>query len=485
MRRAVVWLPFCVGAFALAGYAACSLDLDESLLAHDAGVTDVSVEGAAGAPSDAPSDTPSDTSSCRSDADCGNDGCLEGRCVNGECTFAICPSDDPCEARACEGGSNRCGTPAPVAFRAGGVTLDQGIGCNGNPTACLAAMGDYALVGTADGGLLAFRVTNPSAPEEVTVEAPPFAITRLISTANRVLVVGPIAGGKLSLAWIDLPIDARAEMLSSQSIAVTFSSVFHEAYAAEAGAFFLVKEEPAEFFPAAHLKPPLAANQTVSLLPSSGIPAGESMVGASGTRLVAFRVDPSSGSWAPQFSLETNAGTSAAQNTGEQSVLEEAGEVPQADKTHFFACGSDGSLLWTTNRIVRPDGGAGSDAVVFRWPLVGSETTFSGARQVVVESYPTQPADAILGGPSALVAPSTALVTAADPANMVQTSVRAVTRQADILTLKASRHVLPFTTTAIGVAAGSRFAYVLTPSTRAPPEAPDAALHVFAPLCGD
>lgn len=480
------------GSAALVGasFGGCSLDLDESLIpdgGHDA-TSELASGGSAAKAGASGTDggsgkmgsggTSSEAGSCLGNADCPSQGCVQGSCVNGTCQYAICPGATACEARSCNA-DGTCGAAQTLAFHAGSFNVGQDLGCGGSVTRCFAAFGDYVLVGTADGGLLGWRVTDPLAPKPIAVDSPPFAITELVQSEHRVLLIGPIASGKLSIAWIDLPSDPALTTLTNRAVALTFTGAIDIALPAAGDAFFLVKYFAAEFYPAALLA--LPATGTIAQYPSTGIAAGATIVASSGSRLVSFRVDGSSGAPVPVFSLENDAGTPNAQNAGELP-LTAAGEASTSLAAHAFTSGYEGSVLWSTNRIKRYDGGqAAADAVVFRWPILGATGALGATRSVVVESYGDYGIDEPRAGPSGLVDTSAAVVTAADPANIAQTAVRSVTRSGDTLTLGAGRHVLPFAPTAIGVAAGRRYGYLLTPSTTTPS---DAMVHVFAPACG-
>jgi hypothetical protein len=459
---------------------ACRLDLDETLITarRDAGsggssAGDAQVEASGGG------DSSSDAGGCRTNGDCPAQGCLEGSCVSGRCSYAICPQTSACQVRSCS--LNKCGSETQIGFHAGSWTIGATLGCSGSAQRCLAAIGDYVFVGKADGGLLGFRVTNPLAPESITIENPPFAITELVSNETRVLLIGPVVSGKLSIAWLDLPSDPQAKSLRPAAAAVNFAGSIGAAYPAFQGGFFLVKSSASEFYPAALLALPTSTG-TITQYPSTGIASGAAVVASSGARLVTYRADTARGTQAPNFSFENGAGTQNAQNGGERSLLGEAGEAPSGLAAHAFSSGFDGTVLWSTNRLKRPEaGGLTADAVVLRWPVIGGTGDFNGARALAFESYSDYGVEEARAGPSGLIDAQTALVTAADPANTAQTSVRAVVRNSDTLRLVGGRHVLPLQIGQIGVSAGRRFGYALTPATTTPP---DVMLHVYAPSCG-
>ena len=424
--------------------------------------------------------------SCTTADDCTTTGeCLSAQCIAGQCVFEVCPptSTEQCNSRQCSEQTNSCSASTGFGFNAEQLQVGDEIGCSGNAERCLAAVGSMLFVGTANTGLKAWDMNDPTNPREITVEQPPLVITRLVETQGRLLVVGSLQSQKLQLAWIDVPADPQVETLATTTVLTNFAESFNLTYPADPGAVFLVNT--GQFFPAVRLEPPYMNNDTITLSNSAGIPAGHTVVASSATRLVTFEIDSSSGTQQPFFSLETQAGTPGAQNSTEASVFAQTGEVPVSLSAHKFASTRTGALLWSTNRIFRTDGGPPqSDAVVFRWPLIdGNDDSFNGLRSVVLESYSAGSANAVLAGPSALVGESKALVTATEPSNPSQTAVRSVERVDDTLTLGSSRFVISFSPNQIGVAGGVRYGYILTPSTTSAPSPPNTTLWVFAPDC--
>lgn len=486
---------------ALAAFSACQLNLDKSLIhqQRDGGLeSSAGRGGVAGTSGSAGSSGTggasatggtggSDAGTCATTADCkAGGGCVVGRCASGHCLYELCPSATACTARSCDTSSNQCGSAKSYGFLAGNINVGQALGCGNSAQRCIAAIGDYVFVGT-ENGLSAWRVTNPASPEPVSVVEPPFAIEiqRLVSNNSRLLVLGPLRNGNLSLAWIDLPSDPNASSITTNSQTVAFDPAGYDAvYPADSGAFFFVKNNPLTFSPAVRLSLPVQTGTSVSLYPSTSIPAGSTIVGASGSRLVSYRTDTTASPTA-EFSFEQNAGTPSAQNAGETSHPE-AGDVPSSLSAHSFASGDDGSLLWVTNHLTRTDGGLEeADAVVFRWPIVGTSTTIKADRQVTLESYSSLfNENAGYAGPAALIDSTTALTTAADPNNPQGSTVHSVQRSGDTLTLGTGHYALPAAVSQIGVAGGSTFGYVLLPSTAAPPATPNPTVDIFAPGCG-
>ncbi|MCA9627625.1 MAG: hypothetical protein KC766_08170 [Myxococcales bacterium] len=511
MRRSTS-LGLVCGALGGLAFAACSLDLDEGLIGKGSdrdGGADSSVGGSAGAggssggASGGSAGTSSggngasggsagssggsggglpDAGTCSGDgSECSapTDPCLSPTCVAGECVYEVCPPTG-CTGQVC-GGSGTCEMSATTyGFQAHQFSLGDEVGCNGNAQFCIATLDNLLFVGTATKGILAWDMTNPVAPQELTVEQPPFAVTRIAATSGRVLLEGPIAGGRLSLGWIDRPAP-KSTSVTTHTAGVGFSRSISAVYPSSDHGFFLVLNNSGEFYPAARLLPPLMNTDTITMQTSAGIPSGARVIGASGTRLITFRTETSTGNFEPYFSFERSAGTPQAQNDGEVNLYGQTGEVPTSSGAHNFASGNDGSLAWSTNIVIRNDAGSPvTTGVTFRWPLVDSSaTSLDGSQRVDLETYPEQPYNSGLGGPIAMLNSTTALVTAADPANMNQTAVHIVTRGSTLM-LDPSRFVIPYSTNQIGVAGGLRFGYVLAPPVST---GTNATIYVFAPGC--
>ena len=84
-------------------FAACSLDLDESLIAGSDAGSDVSTGGASGSGGAAGSGGSGGTGgkivdsgpACDADPQCTIDGgCIEGRCASNTCVYEICPVEN-------------------------------------------------------------------------------------------------------------------------------------------------------------------------------------------------------------------------------------------------------------------------------------------------------------------------------------------------------------------------------------------------------
>ncbi|MGE0322456.1 MAG: hypothetical protein AB7S68_09135 [Polyangiaceae bacterium] len=510
MNRSTSFALIC-GALASGAFAACSLDLDEGLIGKGPGQdggSDSSVGGAAGAGGASGGSSGSagnssggasgdggsagasggsggglpDAGTCTgngSECSAASDPCLEPTCTAGECVYEVCPPMG-CTGRVC-GGSATCEMSATTyGFQAHQFSLTDDIGCSGNAQFCIAALDNLLFIGTATKGILGWDVTNPVSPVPLEVDQPPFAVTRLASTAGRILLQGPIAGGRLSLAWIDRP-SAKSTHATTQTAGVSFSSAISAIYPSSDHGFFLVLNNAGEFYPAARVLPPLMNTDTVTMQTSAGIPSGARVIGSSGTRLVTFRTETGTGNFEPYFSFERAAGTPQAQNDGEVNLYGQTGEVPTSTNSHNFATGNDGALVWSTNIVVRDDAGSPvATGVTLRWPLIDeSSASLEATQRVDLETYSDQPYNTALSGPLAVLNSTTVIATVVDPGNMNQTSVRMVTRGSTLM-LDPARFVIPYSTTQLGVAGGTRFGYVLTPPASM---GTNATIYVFAPGC--
>jgi hypothetical protein len=411
-----------------------------------------------------------DASPCTTVEDCESEGCFEAAaCVAGECRYEICPSEGECAARKCEG--DTCSAePEAHGFRAYQLDVGAGIGCGGNAQRCIATAGDFVLVGTTS-GLRAWRVTNPLEPVAIDVGQPTF-VNRLVSNGTRVLVVGQLTAGKLFLAWFDAQPGGQ---LPKQEVTANFGGTFQSVHPADQDDFFLVEENSGARYPTVRLDLPLADNSTIRTSESSGTPPSDSIVGASGSRLVTYRTDSGS---VPVFSFVNKAGTSQAIYAAAQSL---GVSVTPALGAHVFTSSYDGSILWATNRLtVDPEANPIADAVLLRWVLSGAAATFDPAPEVVLETYDGYPTDESRAGPSAVIDADKALATLAYPQDTTQTTVRAVLKQQDgTLELAPGTDILTVGKGSIGVAATRRFGLVLLPGGS------DAAtLRIYAPTCG-
>lgn len=489
------------GALLAAGLASCNLGLDESLMSRGAAGSGASTGGTSGAGgasgagagssggSPGTGGTSGAGSPCRESSDCPANGCYEGECVSNACVYSRCPTAATCEVRSCDEATNTCGAASPLGFHPGRIDLGQPFGCGGSPARCVAAFGDYLFAAT-DRGLVGWRITDPSHPEPLIVDTPFFGteITRLVATEGRLLVVGPARNSRLNLAWLDPPSDPTSTKCEVTASGVTFTDGISYGLPGEPGSAFLVWNNP--LFPAAYLTPPTANDSTLAMQPSTGLATGANVIGSSGTRLVAFRVDTTDpASFLGYFSLETDAGTVNALASPEQAMTG-AGDVPDSTGAHFFASGLDGSVVWLTNHVAT-DAGAGvryGDGVILRWPLLRHADSFDDGVSAMVETYsPFDLNDGYHAGPLALVGERSVILTTGNPSDpKVQVNVYSATRD-DTKDPKLRRgsasFVLPHAARSLGVAGGERFGFVGTPRTTTPPEAADTTIHIFAPAC--
>jgi len=476
-----------------AAFAACSLDLDESLI--DA--SDASLGGSAGVAGSGGSagvggssgtgatggtgGVQGDAGPCDADPQCQSDAaCIEGRCAGGQCLYELCPSQAACEARSCDTTTSTCTQPTTFGFKAGTIELDDDIGCAGVASRCIAGFGDLVFVATSDGSLHAWRTTNPATPQKLTVDAPTFPIARMVASETRLLLLSNVSAGKLQLAWVDAPTDPKATSLTLTPAGVNFAGGVSATYPAGADSFLIVQNDANSFYPAALVQPPVPNNATVTQYPSTGLFPGSTIVASSGSRLVSYRVDSTGSPTVPKFTLIASAGTSNAQNSTEKDLTFEA---PTSLAAHYFHSGYEGSVLWSTNSVYPGDaGGMLTTKVVLRWPFTGSSNSVDESLEVDVATYSEDSWNVSRAGPLALIDPSTVLVTVEHPAGNSQTRVIPVTRSGNTLSLGSAQSDLPFDVGSIGVAANRKVGFVLTPSSTAP--ALKTTLHIFAPACG-
>lgn len=481
MRRLHALLLFALGGLVSAGFAACKLDLDESLIDSDAsaggggsGGAGIGGSGGFGAGSGGKEAGPA----CDANAQCKTDGgCLEGVCVTGNCAYEICPAPSACEGRACNTTTQKCGAATTFGFEANTISIPSvEIGCGGNAAACFAGFEDYVFVGTADGNLHAYRITDPANPVELTIDAPIFTISRMVASEGRLLLLGAPAGGKLQLAWVDLPNDPQAVTLPVTSAGVNLATGIVSAFPATFGGFLLVDASP---YSTAFVEPPVANNST--LVTSDTPLANGSLVAATHTSLLGVFVDTSVTPFPTTLSLYDNAGLSTVAAGATKTMTFEA---PASLAAHQFASTRDGSVLWSTNRVDRDDAGtATTSSLVLRWLFAEGATSISDAPpEVEIATYSAGDPDTVRAGAITMIDGTSALATMVNPSDSGTTLVRAVSRSAANLTLESGSATLGFPPSAVGVASTRKFGLVLTPTLTFP--AQDVTIHVFAPTCG-
>lgn len=476
----------------LALFAACKLDLDESLIEGG----DASLGGTGGADGGGSGGTggtgtgatggtggaQGDGGPCDGDTQCKSDAaCIEGRCAGGQCLYELCPTTQACQASSCDTTSSTCTAPTSYGFKAATIELDSDIGCSGAAPRCVAGFGDLVFVVTSDGALNAWRTSNPATPQKLTVDAPTFPIARMIASEDTLLLMSAVSAGTLQLAWIKAPSDPKATSLSVSSAGVNLSGNVSATYPAGAGSFLLVYNDSTSFYPAALVTPPVPNQSTVTQYPSTGLAPGATIVAGSASRLLSYRVDSSASPVVAKMAIVTGAGTANAQ-TGTEKPL--GVEAPSSLGAHYFWTGYEGSVLWSTNKVVQDDAGTPkTSAVVLRWPITAGADTIDESLEVELAAYTVDDWNVVRRGPVALVDPSTVLATTAAPVDpTAQTLVRSVTRSGTTLSVGTATSTLPFAVNSIGIAANRKAGFILTPSNTTP--ALKTTLHVFAPGCG-
>ncbi len=478
--------------------AGCSLGLDSSLIGKGVdgggGGDDASAPveaGGDGAKSEASVDgataiLPGD---CTTDADCSStNACVKStKCdtTNHVCVFDVCPVA-ACMAAVCDGNTMSCSAPSTYGYHSGSFTVGVGgVGC-GSASRCFAAQYPYVFVGTTN-GVVAYRVDDPtdSGPIPVPVDGLPFLPAEMVSTGRRIYFVGNVVGSgptyHVPVAWVDVPQNPFLTQFNATSVFVGYGqSSWSNLFAGATGSVFLVNGDASQAFPTAVLTAPVADSSTLSISSSPDVAAGANPVAASGSRLVTYRYlgDPSD---LAAFSFETGAGTSSAQNGGEQMTTAMGPTVPEG----FLAQGPDGSLLWDAPTATIVDGGPNTTATArMTWLLASATaTTFDASAHVDVESYAAMPLGfgAAVAGPMAWIDTNTALVTASAPEDTAQTSVQIATRAMLPPTILAShRYVVPVDVGHIGAASSNGFGYVLVQDD---PMNATATIHVFSPGC--
>jgi hypothetical protein len=496
MRRLVVAVGALVAISAITA-AGCSLGLDPSLIDHGADAAAVgdaappSEAGGDGAKGDAEGDgaTQIPPGQCATDSDCTTtNACVTStKCDPSShvCVFDVCPTG-VCMAAVCDGNTMSCSAPVTYGYHAGSFKVGVGgVGC-GAASRCFAAEYPYVFVGTTN-GVVAYRVDDPTddGPVPVPVDGLPFLPDQMVATGRRIYFVGSVVGSgptyHVPVAWVDVPQDPFLPQFNATSVFVGYAqSSWSSLFAATTGSIFLVNGDASQAFPTALLTAPVADSSTLALSSSPDIAAGAGPVAASGSRLVTYRYLDAP-SYLAAFSFETGAGTSGAQNLGEQMTTAMGPTTPEG----FLAQGTDGSLLWDAPSATIVDGGPNMTATArMTWLLASATaTTFAETAFVDVESYTSEALGfgAAVAGPMAWIDTNTVLVTAAAPEDNSQTSVQIASRAMTPPTVVAShRYVVPVDVGHIGAASSNGFGYVLVQDD---PMNATATVHVFAPTC--
>lgn len=501
--RAVLFLAASAVPVAL-GIAACSLGLDEAKLGQVVPSAVDAAEAEAVAPADTvdaqrpddvqqPVDAPApvgDGGACVTDKDCvSSHPCLRGRCDSEtrSCLFNICPTTNRCEVASCTSDSKICGAPRRLPFHAGGFPVKSApIACGGSLARCFAAVWPFVFVGTQQ-GLEAYSVGDPSSssPSPVVVRRLPFLPQQVVASGRRLYVLGQSVGAanssRLQLAWIDIPSSPFASSMNAESVLLGCSvPAVSSIFPAARGSVFVVDDDATLSLPAAQLTAPLDDEAPINTTASFGVPDGTHFIGASGSRLVGYRVAVASST--PLFGFEKAAGTASAQYVSEQAVAALGPIVGNVT----FAQGGDGSLVWGATTVsTAADAGADGNAPAVRvaWLVAGgNSSSFEQRAGVELASYDPL---ALLGrdplGPIAAVDATTILALALSQDNLSppQTDVQVVTQSSTAPQVVAGRrYLLPVSNDLVAVAASGGFAYVLAARADG-----GGMLHVFAPNC--
>lgn len=305
---------------------------------------------------------------CSRDIDCvAPNGCYTPHCdsVLGACTYALCEAPgQTCSKGTCNTATNACSDPLPYGFLASsydvpGVTS----GCGPKPEACVAAAFPYVFVGTRD-DLVAVRTDDLTAktPMKIPVIGVGTAPQQVIASGRRIWVLGAVLGEKppyqLPISSIDVPSDPTVTELRAHTVVVTYPYPTAVGFAAPSGGLFLSFNDPAQGFPTALLATPVAEGTnlgvgsavgpgaydasapvvagTITMVRVGNVPAGSTIVAASGGRLVLYR-PPS------LFNLVSGAGTTAAVSAGDLGLNPGIGPIGKT----MFAQGPDGTVVMT------------------------------------------------------------------------------------------------------------------------------------------
>ena len=476
--------------------AGCSLGLDPSLIGKGGDGGGAGGEG--GVPGEAGGDAKSDAAGdgatqilpgdCTVDSDCtSTNACVTStKCDPSShvCVFDVCPAA-ACMAAVCDGNTMSCSAPVTYGYHAGSFSVGVGgVGC-GSASRCFAAEYPYVFVGTTN-GVVAYRVDDPtdSGPVPVAVDGLPFLPAWMVATGRRIYFVGNVVGSgptyHVPIAWVDVPQDPFLPQFNATTVFVGYGQPsWSYLFPGATGSAFLVNGDSTQAYPTVLLTAPVADSSTLALSAAPDIAAGASPVAASGSRLVTYRYT-NAPDYLGAFSFETGAGTSAAQNAGEQTTTAMGPVVPQG----FVAQGPDGSLLWDAPTATIVDGGPNTTSTSrMAWLLASATaTTFDASANVDVETYPMPLGfGTAVAGPMAWIDTNTALVTAAAPEDTTQTSVQIASRAMLPPTVLAShRYVVPVDVGHIGAASSNGFGYVLVQDD---PMNATATVHVFAPTC--
>jgi hypothetical protein len=427
---------------------------------------------------------------CTKDSDCmvAGNACISGAKCDTDlhiCVFDVC-NVGACKAAVCDTSSTTCTVPVSVNYHATTFHVPSGAtGCNGSP-GCFAAVFPFVFVGT-QGGVVAYQVSDPTnfTPPSVTVSGVTFPPLRIVAVGRRIYFIGNPFGGspsgvKVPIASLDVPGSPFITTVAATSLTITTPSFTGgmQVFPTDKEAVFLVNADSSRSFPAGLISAPLMDNATINQLPSSGVPAGVGLVASSGSRLVTYRYDGSG--FLANFSFETGVATVNASNGGEMTASS-MGNVYQ--QTNFFATGPDGSVLWMAPQGDTPmDGGPfTTNTARMAWLVKDASTsTFDASQHVDVETYNSLGPFASVAGPLAWLDTNTALVLAAAPENMQQTSVQLASRSGGPPTIvNAKRRVVTADVNHVIATASDGYGYVMYPDTNGS----DSLVEIYAPSC--
>lgn len=305
---------------------------------------------------------------CTRDIDCvAPNGCYTPHCdaVLGACTYALCEAPGKtCSKGTCNTTTGACSDPLPYGFLATSYDVpDVTSGCGPRPEACVAAAFPYVFVGTR-GDLVALRTDDLTAktPTLVPVIGVGTAPQQVIASGRRIWVLGAVLGEKppyqLSISSIDVPSDPTVTELRAHTVVVSYPYPSVVGFAASSGGLFLSFNDATQGLPTALIAGPLAVDAavgvgsavgpgaydasaptiagTITMVRVGNVPAGATVVAASGARLVLYR-SPST------FNLVTGAGTPAAVTAGDVGLNPAIGPIGKTT----FAQGPDGTVMMT------------------------------------------------------------------------------------------------------------------------------------------
>lgn len=471
--------------------AACSLGLDESLIAAapDAGEKPDGFVDTGPIDAGADAQATPDAGPCAKDEDCvSTNACLKGRCdlARKACAFDVCHAA-ACSAATCDTAAKTCGAPKTYTLRPSTFKVGAPAACG----RCIAAVHPYVFVGTPS-GVVAFNMANPTqAPAAVPVTGLGFVPSLMMTSGSRVFFFGPAVGGgppsRVPVAWLTVPSDPFVTSIAIENTLAGWNRPSGEGLGTLArsddGAFLYTGAAllPTAVLPAV---PSDRFDLTAYLTPPT---PGFGLVSASGTRFLFQSVDANGNA---SFEFVANVGTPQVTDAG-------IAATPSPDKTvvagpQYFSQTADGAVLWSYAQLTAPPQTPGVAVRAVRSGfLVGSAAGPADGATVDVEVYPPNvPNGANVTGPNATLDQGTAMiVTAAKESFTAQTSVQFLKRQPLALVPNADntprRAVLPIALgTVVGAAGSNGIGYLLANEAATPELQANASVYVFDPACG-